>query len=181
MGSVTSRFTSTIGTVSGITNVDNFLVDGDNTNPTITSGATFTLRGFPSNVGPNSIPLTATMVGIQFRIIVTSLSDTGLTVTCVPKIGASINGSIPPHNFTSAGGVIFGGTTNDLNIPSANFTPTQMSNFRIQTTFNSFSGTTTLQKLSAFTPIFSYTLPFSNKVYNTSGKFSITSGKVSIT
>lgn len=180
MPNVSSRFTSFVGTPSNITNADALLVDGNSFNCNFTGGAEFELNNFPSGVGPNAIPSTATLTGIQNTIVISSLSS-GLTITVKPKFGASQFGSDQVYTFSSPGGIIKGGSTDDMGLPSANFTPSGIQTLRFEVTVSSFSGTSTLQKLNSFLPIIHYTLPHSNKVYNTSGKVSITSGKVSIT
>ena len=181
MPSVSSRFTSFVGTPSNITNADALLVDGNSSNCNFTGGAEFQLNNFPSGVGPNAIPSTATLTGIENRIIISSLSSATLTITVKPKFGATQFGDNQLYTFSSPGGVIKGGTNDDMGLPSANFTPSGIGTLRFEVTASSFSGTSTLQKLASFVPIVHYTLPHSNKVYNTSGKVSITSGKVSIT
>ena len=180
MPQVSSRFTNFVGTPSNITNSDSLLVGGSNLNCNFTAGAEFQLRTFPLGVGPNAIPSTATLTGIRNTIVISSLSS-GLTITVKPKFGASQFGDNQVYTFSSPGGIIKGGTNDDMGLPSANFTPSGIGTLRFEVTVSSFSGTSTLQKLNSFLPIIHYTLPHSNKVYNTSGKVSITSGKVSIT
>ena len=177
MPSVFSKFTDTLS-VSNFTNLDN-LLDGGTGDATFTNNADGTFRSFPSNEGPNAIPSTATLVGIQFFVSVTPGAGS-LDFTFTPKKGASTNGNAQTGTYSGAQTKTFGGTSELFGLTFSSIG--DIAAFRLRLQFTSVSGTATLNSsINQLRPTFHYTLPFSNKVYNTSGKFSITSGKVSIT
>ena len=177
MPSISSKFTNTLS-VSNFTNLDNLLNDGTG-DATFTNNADATLRAFPPSEGPNLIPSTATLVGIQFFVTLTP-SAGSLNFVFTPKKGAGTDGDPETGTYSGAQTKSFGGTSELFGLTFSNVN--DMTSFRLRLQFTSVSGTATLNNSSnQLRPTFHYTLPFSNKVYNTSGKFSITSGKVSIT
>ena len=176
MLSVSSKFTNTLS-VSNFTNFDN-LLNGGAGSATFTSNADGTLRAFPSGEGPNLIPSTATLRGIKFFVSV-SPSSGNIGFTFTPKKGAGTNGTAQTGTYTAAQSKIFGGDDELFGLTFSNVN--DITSFRLRLQFSTVSGTATLSGIPGINPQFFYTLPFSNKVYNTSGKFSITSGKVSIT
>jgi len=175
MLSVSSKFTNTLS-VSNFTNLDN-LLNGGAGSATFTSNADGTLRAFPSGEGPNLIPSTATLRGIKFLVSV-SPSSGNIGFTFTPQKGATA-GNAESGTYTSAQTKIFGGDDELFGLTFSNVN--DIAAFRLRLQFSTVSGTATLNGTPGINPQFFYTLPFSNKVYNTSGKFSITSGKVSIT
>jgi hypothetical protein len=177
MPNVFSKFNNTLS-VSNFTNLDN-LLEGGTGDATFTNNADGTFQGFSTNTGPNLIPTTATLVGIQFFVSVTP-SAGSLNFTFTPKKGASTSGNAQIGTYSGAQTKIFGGSSELFGLTFSNIN--DIAAFRLRLEFTSVTGTATLNSsTNQLRPVFHYTLPFSNKVYNTSGKFSITSGKVSIT
>ena len=176
MPSISSKFTDTLS-VSNFTNLDNLLNDGTG-DATFTNNADGTFRSFPSNEGPNAIPSTATLVGIQFFVSVTPGAGS-LDFTFTPQKGVTA-GNADTVTYSGAQTKNFGGSSELFGLTFSSIG--DIAAFRLRLQFTSVSGTATLNSgINVLKPTFHYTLPFSNKVYNTSGKVSITSGKVSIT
>ena len=176
MPNVFSKFTDTLS-VSNFTDLDN-LLDGGSGDATFTNNADGTLRSFPSKKGPNIFPSTATLVGIQFFVTVTPASG-NINFTFTPQKGVTA-GTAQNGTYTGAQTKNFGGTSElfGLTFNSIN----DIAAFRIRLEFSSVTGTATLNNSSnVLRPVFHYTLPFSNKVYQTGGNFKMLSGKVSIT
>jgi len=177
MPSVFSKFTDTLS-VSNFTNLDN-LLNGGTGDATFTDNADGILRSFPSGEGPNSIPSTATLVGIQFFVSATPGAGS-FSFTFTPQKGATTSGNAQTGQYTGAQTKLFGGSSELFGLTFSSIG--DIAAFRLRLQFTSVTGTATLNSgTNQLRPTFHYTLPFSNKVYNTSGKFSITSGKVSIT
>ena len=173
MPSVSSRFNNTLS-VSNFSNIDNVLVDGAGS-ATFTANAECTFLGFPSGVGPTAIPDTATITGIKYFVGVTPSSG-NVSFTFTAKKGASQTGDDETGVYTISQTQFFGGENDLLGLTIA--TPNDAASFRLVVQFGTVTGTAVLGSVLAQ---FHYTLPFSNKIYNTSGKLSITSGKVSLT
>ena len=174
------KFTGVVSVV-GWTGTENLLEGAEGNASTLTTNDEFQLR-LPNL--PCSIVSDATIVGIRYTFTV-KVNSGSITIYTTPKVGATISGNLQSTTVTSTTGQSFfkGSSSNLLGLSSSQLTPSTLNNFRIKVQAGttggnalSITGTSTVPNI-----IFYYTLPYSNQVYNTSGKLSITSGKVSIT
>ena len=182
MPSIIDNFASTAQT-SGWSNVSNLIGDNTGIATSNTPGGSFKLQ--VSSLALGLIPSTATIVGLKLIIIAKEVGGDA-TISLQPFISAGSSdptGTLTPQQLTTSfSGYIIGAVDDTLGL--TDFTPLNFQNLEV--VYSKDNGTNTIQIQKSSTggaptwQIF-YTLPFSNKVYNTSGKFSITSGKVSIT
>ena len=175
------KFNDTIS-VTGWSGTDNLLEGAAGTAASSTAGDNFQLR-LP-NLPTALTGLGATIVGIRYTFTA-AVSAGSIIVYTTPKVGASISGTQQSATITSTTGQSFfkGSSSNLLGLSDTDLTPSSLSNFRILVTTGNPGGNTLNLIGTSTVPniIFYYTLPYSNKVYNTSGKLEITSGAVSIT
>ena len=149
-------------------------------------GGSFDVIELDPGFGNSDFPTGATFTSIQVALTAQTLTSATSTLRVTPRLGSISNDS----------------DDLDINAPGSYLTDINKGLFGLSPTVNSIqfltirftlitpnSTTTRITKsvenitASGGTPniTISYTLPFSNKVYNTGGKLSITSGKVSIT
>jgi len=142
-------------------------------------GATNAIVDLDPEFGNNSFPTGATFTDIKVTFTAQTLTSAQSTLKVIPRIGSTSSGfqnfqiNAPQSFITSQGLFGLSPTVNSI----------QFLTVRFQLTVPNSTTTRISKSFSTGTPkiAISYTLPFSNKVYNTGGKLSITSGKVSIT
>ena len=155
MPSVSSKFNNTLS-VSNFTNLDNLLEEGTG-DATFTNNADGTFQGFSVGTGPNLIPSTATLVGIQFFVTVTP-SAGSLNFTFTPKKGATTSGNAQTGTYSGAQTKTFGGSSELFGLTFS--TINDIASFRLRLQFTSVAGTATLNSSSnQLRPTFHYTLP----------------------
>jgi hypothetical protein len=123
----------------------------------------------------NSFPTNATFTGIRITVTASTIS-TQSTLKITPKIGATAGDTTTINPSTNNFTFLIGGSSNLLGLT---LTPSSFPFLRVE--YNLTDANSTITQISATSIRVYYTLPFSNRIYNTSGKLSITSGKVSLT
>ena len=127
----------------------------------------------------NSFPTGATFTDIKILFTAQTLTSAASTLKVIPRIGATSSGfqnfqiNAPQTLQTNQGLFGLSPTVNSI----------QFLTVRFQLTVPNSTTTRISKPIPGGSPLIqiSYTLPFSNKLYNTGGKLSITSGKVSLT
>ena len=123
----------------------------------------------------NSFPTNATFTGVTITVSASTTGAVSSNMTITPQIGG-VSGTATPIQPNAGNSFQIGGDDNLLNLT---LNTSALPFLRVKYTLNIANSTTTV--ISATSIKVHYTLPFSNKIYNTSGKLSITSGKVSLT
>ena len=144
-------------------------------------GATNAIVELDPEFDSNSFPTGTTFTSIQVLLTAQTLTSAESTLRITPRVGAISSGfqdidiNAPFSYITSANNGLFGLslTTTNIQFLTIRFTLVTPNSTTTRIT-KSFPTTTPKIQIN-------YTLPFSNKLYNTGGKLSITSGKVSLT
>jgi hypothetical protein len=144
--------------------------------------AQFTIRVDTTNTG--MIPSDATITGLEIRYDARRGGGSSVALTVQARLGAAVGNSEVNALTPNYTGFTIGDPNNLLGL---SVTPSNYHNLTARWTVSALNGggaSAQIQKFSATgVPNYTihYTLPYSNKIYNTSGKLSITSGKVSLT
>ncbi len=123
----------------------------------------------------NSFPANSTFTGIRITISTSTTTASQSTLQITPQIGAT-SGNVTTINPNAGNSFLIGDSDDLLGL---SLSSAALPFLRVKYTLTIANSTTTV--ISATSIQVYYTLPFSNKLYNTGGKLSITSGKVSIT
>ena len=123
----------------------------------------------------NSFPSNVTFTGIEITISGNTTGTNASILQITPQIGAT-SGTTTNKSINANSTYIVGGSSSLLGLT---LNSSALPFLRVK--YNLFDANSTTTVISATTIIIHYTLPFSNKLYNTGGKLSITSGKVSLT
>ena len=167
-----SKLFESVDSNSGWDGAANIIEGGTGTCTGGFNGLTLVLdAGYDSN----SFPTNATFTGVRILVTASTTGAVSSNMTITPKIGG-VSGTATPIQPNAGGSFPIGG---DGNLLGLTLNTAALPFLKVEYTLNTANSTTTV--ISATSIRIYYTLPFSNKVYNTSGKLSITSGKVSLT
>jgi len=177
MGIISGKFQTNIPEPTPPQNPTN-LLDGNSGNIIFDEGESLAY----SNPNMPDILSAATVVGFRYILswACTQDFDFQTQVLDLNNDGTTIAGAIQTKSVNAPGqSIIIGGPTNTLGLT---FSSDDVSQFAIKITVptqSPLNSSVTLNGIPGLNPSIYYSM--NNKVYNAGGKFSITSGKVSIT
>ena len=171
MPSYSKKFESVLSN-SGWDGASNIIEGGTGT---CTAGFNGLILVLDAGYDSNSFPANATFTGIRIAVTTSTSNSNASTLKITPQIGAN-SGTVTTINPNVGFTALIGNSSNLLGLT---LNTAALPYLRVKYTLTIANSTTTT---ISFTNIqIYYTLPFSNKLYNTGGKLSITSGKVSLT